>query len=141
MSTEVEKQQPASTEAPTTEETAAPAATETTPNAGQMVPMMAARMRAVTDRWREHGFDVEMTDLWYAGDRNDVVDYLDARGWATSAINVAEPFAAQGLSLPVNSDGEDEARTGLHYVIARRPAPDRLAGEPRVGGNRRRHPG
>jgi methyltransferase (TIGR00027 family) len=94
------------------------------------VQAMADRMRDVTEQWREHGFDVEMTDLWYAGDRNDVVDYLDARGWATSAINVAELFAAQGLSLPVNSDGEDEARTGLHYVIARRPAPDRLAGEP-----------
>ena len=50
---------------------------------------MADRMREVTDQWRDHGFDIEMTDLWYAGDRNDVVDYLDGRGWTTSATGVA----------------------------------------------------
>ena len=39
--------------------------------------------------WREHGFDVEMTDLWYAGDRHDVVDYLSTHGWATAATSCA----------------------------------------------------
>ena len=52
-------------------------ATENVQGAGDAVQTMADRMREVTDQWREHGFDIEMTDLWYAGDRNDVVDYLD----------------------------------------------------------------
>ena len=69
---------------------------------------MADRMREVTDQWREHGFDIEMTDLWYAGDRNDVVDYLDSHGWATSATSVAELAAAYGLSLPADSDRPDD---------------------------------
>ena len=64
-------------------------ATENVQGAGDAVQTMADRMREVTDQWRDHGFDIEMTDLWYAGDRNDVVDYLDGRGWTTSATGVA----------------------------------------------------
>ena len=40
-------------------------ATENLPDASRSVPMMADGMREAADRWREHGFDVEMTDLWY----------------------------------------------------------------------------
>ena len=63
-------------------------ATESVPDASQAVPRMADRMRQATERWRDHGFDVEMTDLWYGGDRNDVVDYLGSHGWNVSAISV-----------------------------------------------------
>ncbi len=75
-------------------------ATENVPDASRAVPMMADRMRQATERWREHGFDVEMTDLWYAGDRNDVVDYLDRHGWNVAATSAAELAAAHGLSIP-----------------------------------------
>src|ERR1700760_664525 len=34
-------------------------ATESVPDASQAVPMMADRMRQATERWRDHGFDVE----------------------------------------------------------------------------------
>jgi methyltransferase (TIGR00027 family) len=93
-------------------------ATENLPNASQAVPMMAARMREVTDRWREHGFDVEMTDLWYPGDRTEVVEYLGSCGWQTATTSMAELFAAHGLSL--QTDGEDEAATSASraYVTA-----------------------
>src|SRR6202012_4347826 len=60
-------------------------ATENLKRASDGVQKMADRMRAVTDQWREHGFDVEMTDLWYPGDRNDVIEYLSTHGWATAA--------------------------------------------------------
>ena len=73
-------------------------ATENLPDAGDAVETMADRMREVTDQWREHGFDIEMTDLWYAGDRNDVVEYLNAHGWTTIATTVTELSAAHGLS-------------------------------------------
>ena len=39
-----------------------------------------------------------MTDLWYGGDRNDVVDYLDSHGWHVAASSTAELAAAYGLS-------------------------------------------
>jgi O-methyltransferase involved in polyketide biosynthesis len=41
------------------------------------------RVSETVDRWRAHGFDVEMTDLRYPGDRHDVADYLPDRGWTT----------------------------------------------------------
>jgi methyltransferase (TIGR00027 family) len=94
-------------------------ATENMPDAGRAVPLMAARMRRVTDRWREHGFDVEMTGLWYGGDRNDVVEYLGTHGWETAATSAAELFAAQGLSVQTNDD-EEAAFNSLAYVTATR---------------------
>jgi methyltransferase (TIGR00027 family) len=95
-------------------------ATENLPNAGEAVPVMADRMRQSTEAWRKYGFDVEMTDLWYEGDRNDVVEYLAAHGWEVSATSVAELVASHGLS--VDTPGDDEAKNlaGLSYVSATR---------------------
>jgi methyltransferase (TIGR00027 family) len=95
-------------------------ATENVQGAGDAVQTMADRMREVTDQWREHGFDIEMTDLWYAGDRNDVVDYLDGRGWATSATGVPELAAAYGLSLPADTADRAATLASLQYVTATR---------------------
>jgi methyltransferase (TIGR00027 family) len=95
-------------------------ATENVQGAGDAVQTMADRMREVTDQWREHGFDIEMTDLWYAGDRNDVVDYLDGHGWATSATGVPELAAAYGLSLPADTGDRAATLASLQYVTATR---------------------
>jgi methyltransferase (TIGR00027 family) len=95
-------------------------ATENVQGAGDAVQTMADRMREVTDQWREHGFDIEMTDLWYAGDRNDVVDYLDGHGWATSATGVPELAAAYGLSLPADTADRTATLASLQYVTATR---------------------
>ena len=95
-------------------------ATESVPNASQAVPMMADRMRQATERWRDHGFDVEMTDLWYGGDRNDVIDYLGGHGWNVSAISVADLFAAHGLSSQASNVDEAAMASGLGYVTATR---------------------
>jgi O-methyltransferase involved in polyketide biosynthesis len=88
--------------------------------AGDAVQTMADRMRGVTDQWRKHGFDIEMTDLWYAGDRNDVVEYLSAHGWATASGTAPELFAAHGLSIPIGAGDKTGTLTGLQYVTARR---------------------
>ncbi len=95
-------------------------ATENLRGATDAVQTMADRMREVTDQWREHGFDIEMTDLWYAGDRNDVVEYLSAHGWTTTTSAVPELFAAHGLSLPIEADEETGTLTELQYVTAKR---------------------
>jgi methyltransferase (TIGR00027 family) len=95
-------------------------ATENLRGPGNAVQTMADRMREVADQWREHGFDIEMTDLWYAGERNDVIDYLDTHGWTTAAIAIPELLAAHGLSLPVDAGEETETPTELQYVTARR---------------------
>ncbi len=85
------------------------------------VSMMRDRMHEAIDRWREHGFDIEMTDLWYEGDRNDVGEYLAAHGWKTAATNVADLFAANGLSRPPrDDDAAAETVDSFTYVTATR---------------------
>jgi methyltransferase (TIGR00027 family) len=96
-------------------------AAESMPDFSQVVPVMADRMRQVTDRWRDHGFDVEMSDLWYDGDRNDVVDYLDSHGWEVAATTTtADLFAAHGLSVQTDNDQEEVLFAMLGYVTATR---------------------
>jgi methyltransferase (TIGR00027 family) len=94
-------------------------ATEKLPDASRSVPAMADRMKEATDRWRAHGFDVEMTDRWYAGDRNDVIEYLNSHGWSAGATGVIELLAAQGLSLEAD-DQQEATFASLGYVTATR---------------------
>jgi methyltransferase (TIGR00027 family) len=74
---------------------------------------MRERMRGISDRWRTHGFDLDMTDLVYFGDRNEAAAYLSDHGWVLTPSSVADLFAANGL--PPFED--DDARLGsLLYV-------------------------
>jgi methyltransferase (TIGR00027 family) len=80
---------------------------------------MQDRMHETVDRWRAHGFDVEMTDLWYLGDRHDVADYLDGRGWKTDQTTMADLFAEYGQ--PVAGSADETADFGsFTYVTATR---------------------
>ena len=72
---------------------------------------MQDRMHQAIERWRDHGFDVEMTDLWYLGERNDVAAHLDGHGWKTTPVNVADLYAANGLSLDLTGVDEQDAET------------------------------
>jgi hypothetical protein len=62
-------------------------------NMGQAVDVM----QDATDSWCRHGVDVDLAELWYRGDSNDVVDDLNARGRATTGTSVTTPAAAHGL--------------------------------------------
>jgi methyltransferase (TIGR00027 family) len=74
---------------------------------------MRERMQRIGERWRAHGFDLDMTGLVYFGDRNEAAPYLADRGWQLTASSVAELFAANGL--PPFED--DDVRMGdLLYV-------------------------
>jgi methyltransferase (TIGR00027 family) len=97
-------------------------ATENLQGASDAVETMADRIREVTEQWREHGFDIEMTDLWYGGERNDVVEYLSSHGWQTAATRVPDLAANYGLSLPPRPapSGKEETLTALQYVTATR---------------------
>lgn len=58
------------------------------------------RVTTMTSKWGEHGFDVDLQQLWYTGERNHVVDYLTGRGWEVSWQTRADLFSAAGLPLP-----------------------------------------
>ena len=55
-------------------------------------------MHASPDAARTHGFNLDMSELGYPGDRNDVADYLGSLRWQTVATKVTDLFAAEGLS-------------------------------------------
>jgi methyltransferase (TIGR00027 family) len=57
----------------------------------------AATIAAFTRQWREHGFDIDVSDLWYHDERNDVATYLAARGWASTGTTMRDMLAGHGL--------------------------------------------
>jgi O-methyltransferase involved in polyketide biosynthesis len=75
-------------------------------------------IQTLTQRWREHG--VDMAELIYPGDRNDVAYYLDSHGWETVGTSVAELFVTKGLSPQVNDYFEAAMFTSFSYTTATR---------------------
>src|SRR6201996_6076010 len=49
---------------------------------------MRERMQAISERWRAHGFDLDMAGLVYFGDRNEAAPYLTGHGWALKGISI-----------------------------------------------------
>lgn len=92
-------------------------ATETVPNMPQIDRERAREMmRKATEKWREHGFDLEFADLGYEGERNDVADYLDRLGWRSVATPMSQLLADNGLAaIPQNNDSVSMADT-IYYT-------------------------
>jgi methyltransferase (TIGR00027 family) len=87
------------------------AATQDPANADRM----RARMQGIAAQWREHGFDLDITELVYFGDRNEAAAYLDGRGWRTTGSTLRELFAAHGL--PPFDDEEMAGFADMRYVV------------------------
>lgn len=72
------------------------------------------RMKSVTDKWAEHGFDLDFSELVYLGDRTDAAAHLDGLGWDTSAVSSNELLARYGLPVL-----DEEAQFGqASYITA-----------------------
>jgi methyltransferase (TIGR00027 family) len=72
------------------------------------------RMREASERWREHGFDLDFAELVYMGDRNEAASYFGDHGWELDRHSASELFAANGLP-PL--DDEEVGNFGeLQYV-------------------------
>jgi methyltransferase (TIGR00027 family) len=74
------------------------------------------RMQAASERWRDHGFDLDFAQLVYLGDRNEAAAYLGAHGWRLRANSVKELFAANGLPPLVQDDEQVGNFSELQYV-------------------------
>lgn len=72
-------------------------ATEYHPDGGASI---GDRSSAIADQWREHGFDVNLSDLVYSGERQHVVDYLTSHGWQVRSRTRPEVFAGYGRAFP-----------------------------------------
>ena len=66
------------------------------------------RMQSISERWRAHGFDLDMAGLVYFGDRNEAASYLSNHGWLLNDISIRDLFEANGLP-PLE---DDEMRMG-----------------------------
>jgi len=63
-------------------------------------------MRAAAQKWYENGLDAQIDDLWYAGERNDVANYLNQLGWQAGRTPVRDLLADAGLPVPARNDDE-----------------------------------
>ena len=63
-------------------------------------------LQTATERWREHGFDLELSDLGYDGGRDDVATYLNDRGWHTVNVPLSRLLADSGLAPIPPSKGQ-----------------------------------
>lgn len=83
-------------------------ATENTPTVSvEDLREMSERMRAMQREWQANGMDlgdeVDVAELFYAGDRTEAATYLAGRGWETALQKGSELFAAYGL--PPSTEG------------------------------------
>ncbi|MFN8032206.1 MAG: class I SAM-dependent methyltransferase [Mycobacterium sp.] len=72
------------------------------------------RMRAVSEHWREQGFDLDFADLVYLGERNEAGAYLGGHGWQMRATSVNDLLAGTGRT----TFGDDEPMAKLYYLDA-----------------------
>ena len=59
---------------------------------------MTERMKDISERWRAHGFELDMTGLVYLGDRNEAAPYLTDRGWQLDRRQCAGSLCRQWTS-------------------------------------------
>jgi methyltransferase (TIGR00027 family) len=74
------------------------------------------RMQQVSDRWRNHGFDLDFNDLVYFGDRNEAAAYLAGHGWTVDGRTLRELFETH--HLPPLDDEETGGFADMQYVIS-----------------------
>ncbi len=83
-----------------------------------------AVLEAITERWRENGFDVELGELGYPGERHDVLTYLDGRGWRSVRVSLAQLLAEAGLPALPRTDGPVSIGDNYYCTSVREPDPD-----------------
>ncbi len=84
----------------------APGSTIATDFVPDLIDFNAERVRAVTGVFREHGVDVDMASLVYAGERNHVIDYLRGKGWDVEGVARTELFRRNGIEVPAPEDDD-----------------------------------
>ena len=85
-------------------------ATEFHPEGG---PTMAERAQQFNDRWASLGCDINLSGLFYEGERSNVVDYLSGHGWQVTTRPRRELFTDYGLVFP-----QDDGLGALRNIIA-----------------------
>src|SRR3954463_11745332 len=80
---------------------------------------LAARSKAISEQWRGRGLDLNMADLFYAGERNPVIGYLEGQGWDANGRPRAELFAAYDRPFP-DTNLTESLRNSLSVIAIRK---------------------
>ncbi|GAT07799.1 class I SAM-dependent methyltransferase [Mycolicibacterium novocastrense] len=72
-------------------------ATEYHPDAAATI---GERSKAISKQWGENGVHLDISHLFYEGERRHVVEYLAEHGWAVSTKSRPEAFAEYGRVFP-----------------------------------------
>ncbi len=67
---------------------------------------MTERARQFNDRWANLGCDIDLSGLFFDGERSNVVDYLGARGWRVTTRPRREFFADYGRVFPADEESQ-----------------------------------
>jgi methyltransferase (TIGR00027 family) len=78
----------------------APGSTIATEFVPGIIDFDADRVREMSGSFKDHGVDIDMASLVYAGERNHVVDYLRSKGWDVEGVTRTELFKRHDLDLP-----------------------------------------
>lgn len=91
-------------------------ATEYHPDSGAGIAERATKM---SDQWSDLGLDLNLADLFYAGERTPVADHLQQHGWQVSTRTRPEMFALHGRTF---TDGDSMAplRNSLSVTAIRK---------------------
>jgi methyltransferase (TIGR00027 family) len=75
-------------------------------------------MRKASAKWREHGLEMDFTELGFQGERNDVAAHLPDLGWRTVGTPMRQLLADHKLApVPQNSDGVSVADTVYYSSV------------------------
>lgn len=77
------------------------------------------KMREATEKWRALGFDLDFAELTFQGERNDVADYLDTRGWTSDGITMSALLADKGYPAMPQVDGSTSMAEVRYYTSKR----------------------
>ncbi|BBX63283.1 putative S-adenosyl-L-methionine-dependent methyltransferase [Mycobacterium saskatchewanense] len=80
-------------------------------------PEAQEQSRLLTEGWRRHGLEMDLTNLTYPGEHTDVAAHLLANGWETTKYQLTDLFTAAGL--PELGDAEHQVpSTTISFVRA-----------------------
>ncbi|MGO8769035.1 MAG: SAM-dependent methyltransferase [Mycobacterium sp.] len=74
-------------------------------------------LQTASERWRAHGLAIELSDLRYDVERDDVAAYLDDHGWQTDSSTLNQLLAQNG-SREIPATPANEVFTQNYYCTA-----------------------
>ena len=72
-------------------------------HSGNFGATLGERAKEIMSQWGDQSVDLDIGQLFYDGARNDVVDYLQARGWTVSTRKRPDLFTDYGRTFPDQS--------------------------------------